>query len=317
LEQLGAYAWPITLIWFYVAIDIFLPLLRIHRSDEQFDDFIRGLELELPDDDLITAVLLDLPGLGEKDYDEYYLPEGYNEPEVEESEVGDFVGENGVEYAPNDQQYTPAGQPVPLGEFCQPITSAVNVDDVDCNICGNGVTVIEPGDQAVVTVCMHYFHATCLTFWVNDSAADNSNNCPHCRTRLWGRRPRTCVVDNSQDGSDMDDNSQEGNDNSQDQNDNSRDENDGSEDENDGSEDENGGSEDGDDGFEDRQTALQEYIMLWRAAAPPVETPTADTAGMVLWRRRIVFRVLPVRSSAEVGSYIHGQWEKILKPIEH
>jgi hypothetical protein len=279
LEQLGAYAWPVTLICFYVVIDVFLPLFRAHWTDEQFDDFIRGLELGLPDDDLITALLLESPGLEQIDYDEYYLPEGYNEPwnedsEFEEPEIEDLVGENGVEFAPVDKQYTPAGQPVPLGEFCQPIASPVGFDDVDCNICGNGVTVIEAGDEAVVTGCMHYFHASCLTFWVNDSAADNSNNCPYCRTRMCERRPRTRVDGNSQNEADNDDAQDE------DDNDDARDEdvNDDAQDENVGSDDENAGSEDGDDGFEDRWTALREYITQYRAAVAPVENPNTVTA---------------------------------------
>jgi hypothetical protein len=291
LEQLGAYAWPVTLICFYVVIDVFLPLFRARWTDEQFDDFIKGLEFALPDDDLITAFLLENPGLEQIDYGEYYLPEGITEPwneefefeelqiedlvgdsESEESEIEDLVGENGVEFDPVDAQYIPAGQPIPLGNFCQPIASPVGFDDVDCNICGNGVTVIEAGDEAVVTLCMHYFHASCLTSWVNDSAADNSNSCPHCRTRMCERRARTLVGFEGDD----DDNSQDedANDDAQDEdaNDDAQDEdvNDDAQDEDAGPGDEDTGSGDGDDGFEDRWTALREYIMQYRAAVSPV-----------------------------------------------
>lgn len=272
LGRLCAFSWPITLVCFYVIIDIFLPLFRIHWTDEQFDDFIRGLELALPDADLETVILSEFPELEPIDYEEYYLPEGYNDFGDEEAEDGESEDEDfvGVEYRPNTQQYTPIGQPIPLGEFCLPIASPVGFDDVDCNICGNGLTVIETGDEAVVTVCMHYFHAMCLSAWVNDSGARNSNNCPHCRTRMCGRRPRTRVVEISEDGSDDDDNAQDEVDD-----DDVQDEIDGSEDENDGSEDEGDGSEDEGDGSENRQAALREYIMQYRAAVPPAGTPPA------------------------------------------
>jgi hypothetical protein len=277
-KQLGAYAWPVTLICFRVMVDVFLPLFRAHWTDEQFDDFTRGLELKLPDEDLITALMLESPSLEQMDYDKYFIPDG---PWNEESEL-DFVGENGVEFAPLDIQYITAGQPVPLDAFCQPIASPVGFDDVDCNICGNGVTVIEAGDEAVVTICTHYFHASCLTSWVNDSAADNSNSCPYCRTRMCERRPRTFVDDNSQDGGD-DDNAQDedANDDAQDEdaNDDAQDKdvNDDAQDENAGPGDEDTGSGDGDDGFEDRCTALREYIMQYRAAVSPVVTAAVTT----------------------------------------
>lgn len=201
----------ITLTCFYVIVDRFLPLFRTRWTDEQFDDFIRGLELALPDADLETVILSDFPELEPIDYDEYYLPEGYNDFGDEEASDGESEDEDfvGVEYRPSTQQYVPIGQPIPLGEFCLPIASPVGFDDVECNICGNGLTVIEAGDGAVATACLHYFHATCLSAWVNDSGARNSNNCPHCRTRMCARRPRTRVVETSEDGSDDDDDAQD------------------------------------------------------------------------------------------------------------
>jgi hypothetical protein len=230
-EQLRAYSWPITLICFYAAVDPVLPLFRLHWTGEQFDDFIKGLEFGLPDDDYDPDIL-EFPELEPFDWMSYYLLEDCCKFAVEEEEVEpEYVGE----LAPNDRQYTSVGQRVPLGAFCLPITSAVNVDDVDCNICNIGVTVItEPGDQAVVTACMHCFHAVCLTAWVNDSAATNSNICPHCRTRMCERRE--CVDDDdSQDGSDVDEIAQDG----------------------------SGGSA-------NRQTALREYILQWRTAVSSV-----------------------------------------------
>ena len=267
LERLSAYSWPITLICFYVVIDVFMPLFRSHWSDEQFDEFINGLESGLPNDNLATSVLLEYPDLDPIDYDEYHLPEGYNDFGDE-----DFIGENGVEYAPNDGQYAPAGQPVPLDQFCQPITSAANVDDVDCNICSNRVTDIEPGDQAVVTACMHYFHANCLASWVNESGADNSNACPHCRTRMCERRARTSVQDDFQDGSDVDDNTQGG---AEDNAPGEDDENPPGENDED-SPGENDGSEGEDDGAENRRTALREYIVQYRAAVAVAVSPEED-----------------------------------------
>ena len=189
-------------------------------------------------------------------------------------DVESEVEEVGFEYAPKERNYAPTGQPIPLGEFCHPVTAAVNVDDEDCIICGIGVMVIGPGDQAVVTACMHYYHATCLTGWVNNSAADNSNACPYCRTRMCERRARINLDDDAQDEND---DAQVGDGDAQHVNDDAPDEHDSAQDENDGSEDGDDGSEDGDDGYADRQTALREYVMQWRAAmeTPPEETPEA------------------------------------------
>jgi hypothetical protein len=36
----------------------------------------------------------------------------------------------------------------------------------------------------------HVFHGSCLNYWVNESAMDNANMCPHDRERLCDPRPR-------------------------------------------------------------------------------------------------------------------------------
>lgn len=212
--------WEGNKIFLHMLIDTHLPLFRARWTDAQFNSFINGFERA--SDDYKGFVLVHDPNMGPFDPSKYrisfepvtngpvwtYVQLGDQIPEpsyfenfsFEETTTANEIGPEDDD--DDDDQYVPDGPRIHLDAFCRPAPSAPLLSDIDCVICNNSVTTLETGDETVVTACQHYYHAECLTSWVNDSAVRSSNTCPQCRTVMCEARATKPVENVMESGSD-------------------------------------------------------------------------------------------------------------------
>ncbi|KAJ4356630.1 uncharacterized protein N0V89_004666 [Didymosphaeria variabile] len=101
----------------------------------------------------------------------------------------DVHGPVQLEPDPTPTEYKSTGEPVPMNAFSLPYQGPYPAQGT-CLICMNEFA--DNHRELVVSRCStgHLFHGHCLNFWVNDSAMDNANMCPHDRERLCNARPR-------------------------------------------------------------------------------------------------------------------------------
>ncbi|KAF2489613.1 hypothetical protein BU16DRAFT_566722 [Lophium mytilinum] len=75
------------------------------------------------------------------------------------------------------------GEKIDISGFTRAISCPLP-PHMSCVICQLSLAGAEEGEERPIrTVCDHYFHFNCLSHWLN-SAQDNSNLCPTCRTDL-------------------------------------------------------------------------------------------------------------------------------------
>ena len=90
-------------------------------------------------------------------------------------------------------EYKTAGDPIPMSAFSLPYEGPHPAQGT-CSICMDEFTDTGRDRRGLVVArCLtgHLFHSKCLNYWVNDSAMDNANLCPHDRERLCEPRQRT------------------------------------------------------------------------------------------------------------------------------
>lgn len=192
LERLSSCTWHVTMLYTQALVESHMPLFRARWTTSQYLDFIAGFETGLASGVHVAVKLLPAPLLEPIQWEQYYL-------------LGVMDSDGELEPIDDDDDYVPIGPRVPLDAFCQPVSPSNVPPDSTCSICSTAVTTIEIGDEAVVTVCRHHFHAECLGSWVNDSAVRSSNTCPDCRNMLCEARPRVPVEDYESDSDDVED----------------------------------------------------------------------------------------------------------------
>ncbi|KAL5408858.1 hypothetical protein PMIN03_006261 [Paraphaeosphaeria minitans] len=86
-------------------------------------------------------------------------------------------------------EYKTTGNPLPMSAFSVPYKGPHPAQDT-CLVCMDELA--NPDLHLVAARCSkgHLFHGSCLNRWVNASAMDNANLCPHDRERLCDPRPR-------------------------------------------------------------------------------------------------------------------------------
>ncbi|KAF2438596.1 hypothetical protein P171DRAFT_164559 [Karstenula rhodostoma CBS 690.94] len=97
-------------------------------------------------------------------------------------------------------EYETTGDPIPMSAFSVAYQGPHPAQGM-CIVCMDELA--SPDLTLVVARCPtgHLFHGSCLNFWVNTSAMENANLCPHDRERLCDPRPRI-HPDGLSDGSD-------------------------------------------------------------------------------------------------------------------
>lgn len=86
-------------------------------------------------------------------------------------------------------EFEVAGNPLPNNVFSRPYEGQQPAQG-NCIICMNELGDLSHGLVVARCTTGHIFHSHCLNHWVNDSAMENANLCPHDRDLLCDPRPR-------------------------------------------------------------------------------------------------------------------------------